>query len=168
MLIEKQLELSIDYSKVALGILSNDYYEQKYDSEEEDFKKALELQLNNPKQFIEELHEDEFGHTYIRRNAGLGASHELKKKWSQVEFLITCIYFDESIHREPPSAQVFHLYKVEKNNSKVEKLTEINMHILRDLEGDILTKWQDDENFKISLINNGISLHLLKDIIPCE
>lgn len=43
--IEKQLKLSIDYSKVAVGILSND-------SEEYDFKMALDKQLNKPKQFI--------------------------------------------------------------------------------------------------------------------
>ena len=62
----KQLKLSIDYSKVAVGILSND-------SEEYDFKMALDKQLNKPKQFIEEIHEDDFGHSYITRKTGPGA-----------------------------------------------------------------------------------------------
>ncbi|MDD7498114.1 hypothetical protein [Fibrobacter sp.] len=159
--IEKQLKLSIDYSKVAVGILSND-------SEEYDFKMALDKQLNKPKQFIEEIHEDDFGHSYITRKTGPGAYLELKKKWTQVEFLITCIYFDESVHGEPPSAQDFHLYKVEKNDNKVEKLAEINVHLLEDLEGAILTKWQDNADFKTCLIDNGILLHLLEDIMPCE
>lgn len=64
--------MSIDYSKVAVGILSND-------SEEYDFKMALDKQLNKPKQFIEEIHEDDFGHSYITRKTGPGAYLELKR-----------------------------------------------------------------------------------------
>ena len=116
--IEKQLKLSIDYSKVAVGILSND-------SEEYDFKMALDKQLNKPKQFIEEIHEDDFGLSYITRKTGPGAYLELKKKWTQVEFLITCIYFDESVHGEPPSAQDFHLYKVEKMTIRLKNLLKL-------------------------------------------
>ena len=50
------------------------------DSEEYDFKMALDKQLNKPKQFIEEIHEDDFGHSYITRKTGPGDLPRVKKE----------------------------------------------------------------------------------------
>ena len=67
-----QLSLSIDCSKVAVGIYSNEVDGEYHD----DLRVALENQINNPQVFIKEHHEDEFGHVYVTKTGGPREYHE--------------------------------------------------------------------------------------------
>jgi hypothetical protein len=150
----KQLTLSIDYSKIAVGIYSN-----VADGECHDVRIALENQINNPKVFIEEHHEDEFGLVCTTKSGGPRVHSELKKKWSRIEFLITCIYNGRTI----PCADGFELYVVKKENNHVIDLVKITEPCAIDLE-DVLIEKSSDNNFDAAMRDNGLSFYLLEEL----
>lgn len=154
----KQLNISIDYSKIAVGIYSNKADGEGYVNA--DFlRQRLEKQINEPQAFIKEYHEDEFGHTYIRQSGGPGAYNRLKKKWGQVEFLITCVYNG----RTSPCADGFELYILKKENNQVVDLVKIiNLYGI-DLEDDLIKKAFDDA-FDAAMIDNELSFYLLEEL----
>lgn len=154
-----QLTISIDYSKIAVGIYSNEADGEYHDDLLDDIRIALENQINKPKVFIEEHHEDEFGHVYTTKSGGPRVYSELKKKWSRIEFLITCIYNGRTI----PCADDFELYVVKKENGHVVDLVKITESCAIDLE-DVLIEKSSDNNFDAAMIDNELSFYLLEEL----
>ena len=149
-----QLSLSIDYSKIAVGIHSN-----VADGEYHDVRIALENQINNPKVFIEEHHEDEFGHVYTTKSGGPRVYSELKKKWSRIKYLIMCIYNGHTV----PCADGFELYKVKKEDDHVVDLAKITEPCAIDLEK-ILIEKSSDNDFDAAMRDNELSFYLLEEL----
>ena len=154
-----QLSLSIDYSKIAVGIHSNEADVEYHDDLLDDIRIALENQINNPKVFIEEHHEDEFGHVYTTKSGGPRVYSELKKKWSRIEYLITCIYNGRTV----PCADGFELYKVKKEDDHVVDLVKITESCAIDLEK-ILIEKSSDNDFDAAMRDNELSFYLLEEL----
>ncbi len=147
-LIPRLLDISLDVSKIAVCIYSieadNDYHEDL----KEDIRQALESQIEAPKDFVEK-----------QGRPGPGRGLELKRKWSQVEYLIKCIYNGRTI----PCADGFELYKVEKKRKL--KLFKMDAFLpTAALEDAIIDKSYDDI-FEAAMIDYEISFHLLEDIL---
>lgn len=146
------LNVSLDYSKVAVCIYSNEADGESHENYLEDLRKALEKQIEKPKEFVKNKES--------RRTGKVGL--ELKEKWSQIEYLIECIYNG----RTDPCVDGFELYKVEKK-SKL-KLFKMDAHLpINLLENAIIEKAFDDD-FEAAMIDYEISFHLLEEIVPEE
>lgn len=159
---------SVDFSKIGVCILSNDSYEREHDDWIDDVRELLGKQIEHPHCYIEKHVEDEFGHTYTLMGHDRREFSKWSKKWKEIEFLITCIFFDESVHGEPASMQGFKLYKVEIKDGELVDLIETD-EVLPEYHLDrYFCEKLDDNDFEIALLDNGLSLYLLEDIMPDE
>jgi hypothetical protein len=157
---------SVDFSKIGVCIKFEEAYEQEHDDPIDDIKELLKKQIENPHCYIEKHVDDGFGHTYIRGGNNKREYHIWSKKWKEIEFLITCNFFDRSIHGEPASIQDFQLYKVKIKDGELTDLIETK-EVLPEyrLEG-LLYEKLDDDDFELAILDNGLSLYLLEDIMP--
>lgn len=148
-LIPRLLKVSLDVSKIAVCICSNETDGENHENYLEDMRKALEKQIEKPKDFVKKQ-----GCPGPRRGC------ELRKKWSQIEYLIECIYNGHTT----PCADGFKLYKVEKKGKL--KLFKMDAFLpTAALEDAIIDKAYDDI-FEAAMIDYEISFHLLEDILP--
>ena len=147
-LIPRLLDISLDVSKIAVCIYSNEADGENHENYLEDLRESLEQQLKEPKDFVNKQ-----GFSGPRR------SQELRKKWSQIEYLIECIYNGHT----DPCVDGFELYKIEREGNL--KLFKMDAHIpIYLLEKSIIHKSFEDP-FEVAMIDYEISFHLLEDIL---
>jgi len=142
------LDISLDVSKIALCIHSEEADGEFHEDFIEDMRQAFESQIESPKEFIKR-----------QRRPGPRSGLELRKKWSQIEYLIKCTYCGYM----PPWAGYFELYKVEKKGKL--KLFRMDAFLPDDILEDAIIDKSFGENFKIAMIDYEISFHLLEDIL---
>ena len=152
------LDISIEESKIAVGVYSHEADGEYHEDFLKDVRELLEKQIKDPQVFIEEHHEDEFGHVYIT-HYGKRPRHFLKEKWNKIEYLIMCVYYGRTM----PCADGFELYKIKKENNQVVDLIKMGESI--DLEQFFIEK-SFDNDFENAMTDNEISFFLLEELFP--